>query len=291
MSKIANFIIAHKHPEQLLRLVNQFDARLFHNFVHVDGRRPGSEFMALQALPHVTLVEPRRKLNWAGYGFVQVTLEAMETVLAHKTAFSYINVMSGQDYAIRPTESFYEHVNASGGQEFFDVIRVVPDWPVALHRYQGFHLVEHQFKGRYRLEALINFFMGKREFYGGRLIPYGRSAWFTATRDFAAYTLRYINDRPDFVRFLKTIWSPDEFLFNTLVMNSPFHEKVASSNLRYIDWSEGKVNPKIFTVADYTAVTNSDCFLARKFDTGVDTEILSMIDQRINEMRQLLPIS
>jgi len=281
MSKVANLIVAHKNPAQLVRLVNQFDARLFHNFIHIDGRQSLAAYSALAALPHVTLVEPRRKLNWAGYGFVQITLEGMATILENDDHFSYISVMSGQDYPIRATEGLHDHLSRSEGTEFFDVIAVDPDWPVALHRYEGYHFIEWNVRGRYRLEALINMAMGKRAFYGGKLRPYGRSAWFTATREFAAYTLRYINEHPDFVRFLKTVWSPDEFVFNTLAMNSPFREKVSDGNLRYIDWSEGNVNPKVFTSVDFPALSASDGFLARKFDATVDVVILDLLDKRI----------
>jgi hypothetical protein len=284
MSKVANLIVAHKNPAQLVRLVNRFDARLFHNFIHIDGRQSLAAYAELRALPHVTLLEPRRKLNWAGYGFVQVTLEGMATILKHDDHFGYISVMSGQDYPIRASESLYEHVYGSGGMEFFDVIAVDPDWPVALHRYEGYHFIEWSIRGRYRLEGLINAAMGKRRFYNGKLRPYGRSAWFTATRDFAAYTLRYMDTHPDFVRFLKTVWSPDEFVFNTLVMNSSFQEKVAPTNLRYIDWSEGKVNPKVLTTADFSALRDSGSFLARKFDVTMDAAILDLLDVRAKEV-------
>ncbi len=284
MSKVANLIVAHKNPAQLVRLVNRFDPGLFHNFIHIDGRQSLAAYSELAALPQVTLLEPRRKLNWAGYGFVQITLEGMATILVHNDHFGYISVMSGQDYPIRPTTALYEHLYESGGAEFFDVIAVDPDWPVALHRYEGYHFIEWNIRGRYRLEGLINKVAGKRAFYQGKLRPYGRSAWFTATRDFAAYTLRYLNEHPDFIRFLKTVWSPDEFLFNTLVMNSPFREKVANTNLRYIDWSEGKVNPKLFTAVDLPALSASNDFLARKFDATVDVVILDLLDKRTREM-------
>lgn len=284
MPKVANLIIAHKNPAQLQRLISQFDADLFHNFIHLDGRRPLAEYAALLAMPQVTFLEPRRKLNWAGYGFVQVTLEGMAAIVRKGDTFGYINVMSGQDYPIRATGTFHDHLYRSGGMEFFDVISVDPDWPLAMHRYERYHLIEYKMRGRYRLEDIINSFISKRLFYKGKLRPFGRSAWFTATREFVVYALRFMNDHPDFVRFLKTVWSPDEFLFNTLVMNSSFQEKVVNSNLRYIDWSEGKVNPKLLTAVDFPALCTSDCFLARKFDDAIDSKILDLLDEKIVKM-------
>jgi len=281
MSKVANLIVAHKNPAQLVRLVNRFDAGLFHNFIHIDGRQSLAAYAELVALPHVTLLEPRRKLNWAGYGFVQITLEGMATILGHNDHFGYISVMSGQDYPIRPAKALYEHLYASGGKEFFDVIAVDPDWPVALHRYEGYHFIEWNIRGRYRLEDMINVFVAPRPFYNNKLEPYGKSAWFTASVDFAEYALKFMTNNPDYERFLRTVWNPDEFTFNTMAMNSPFRDRLVNSNLRHIDWSEGKANPKIFRVSDVPDLVKGECFLARKFDTTVDADVLNLLDDFI----------
>ena len=69
--RIANIIIAHRNPNQLLRLINQFDSSQFHNFVHIDGRCSIKDYKAVAEHPNVTLVRPREKLVWAGYGFVR----------------------------------------------------------------------------------------------------------------------------------------------------------------------------------------------------------------------------
>ncbi len=84
---------------------------------------------------------------------------------------------------------------------------------------------------------------------------------------------------------MKYTWGADEFLIPTIVMNSPFAEKTLNDNLRYIDWSEGGSNPKVFTVKDFTALKNSDKLIARKFDCLLDCEILNAIDQEILNIR------
>lgn len=278
--KIANLIVVHKNPGQLLRMLHHFNGEQFHHFIHFDKRVDIREYEAITSLPCVTLLK-RIKVNWSGYGFVEVVLDGFRQVAARKDEFMYVNVMSGQDYPIRPPHRFYEYLLAAGQHEFFEVAHVDTEWPIALHRYQRYHLIEWKIRGRYRLEDVINLFVAPRTFYKGKLQPYGKSAWFTASLDFVMYTLKFMHDNPGYARFLRTVWNPDEFTFNTIAMNSPFRQRLVNSNLRHIDWSEGKANPKILRVADVPNLLGAKCFLARKFDATVDSEVLDLLDQFI----------
>lgn len=277
--KVANVIIAHKNPDQLFRLVSQFSGQHFHNFIHIDRRCDLNLFAKTIQHPAVTILPVRRKLVWAGYGFVAVTLDALNLIRACKEKFFYINLISGMDFPIRPTAEFYNFLRSSyenDPREFFEILDLSV-WPGA-HRYQRFHLTDWTIKGRYFTERIINKFIPTpRQFYQGKLTPYGRAAWFTATDHFIGYALKYLEENPGLIKFLKTTWSPDEFIWNTLVMNSPFREKI-SHYLRYIDWSEGKVNPKVFKTTDYNALINSGNFIARKFDETVDKKILDKLE-------------
>ena len=65
-------------------------------------------------------------------------------------------------------------------------------------------------------------------------------------------------------------------LFQTLVMNSPYADK-RMDYLHYIDWSEGRSNPKILSMTDYENLMASDKLMARKFDITVDRDVLEKI--------------
>ncbi len=281
--KVANVIIAHKNPDQLLRLINQFDGSQFHHFVHIDKRCKMREFSAVGAHPDVTLLPVRRKMVYAGYGFVRATLDALNLIKRNEEKFFYVNVMSGMDFPSRPTGAFYEFLKMSylsGPKEFFEILDISV-WPGA-HRFERFHLTDWTIKGRYFLERMINRFIPKRQFYNGKFVPYGRAAWFTASDYFIDYALKYFKQNPGYIQFLKTTWSPDEFIFNTLIMNSPFKDKVFHY-LRYIDWSEGRVTPKVFRSSDIDDLLKSGCFLARKFDETADKAILDELEKAISK--------
>ena len=276
--KIANIIIAHKNPNQLLRLVNQYDEKLFHNFIHIDGRCNIKEYVNVINQPHVTLLPKRRKIVWSGYSFVKVVLEAFQYVKNKEGRYLYYNVMSGMDFPIQSSTEFYAFLKSAyttTKNEFFE-ISDLETWP-GKHRYERFHLTNWTIKGRYFTERIINWFIPKRKFWGG-LTPYGRSAWFTATDKFVEHALHFVKDNPGYIRFLNTVWNPDEFAFNVMVMNSSFKDRVAGHNLRHIDWSEKKVHPKLFRNTDLDALLKSGKFLARKFDESVDKEIIDSLE-------------
>jgi len=278
--KVANIIVVHKNPAQLARMLKHFNGEQFHHFIHIDKRVDIRDYEAVTSLPSVTLLK-RIKVNWSGYGFVNVVLDGFRHIASRPGEFMYVNIMSGQDYPLRSPERFYEYLLTSGKREFFQVAHVDREWPIARHRYQRYHLIEWNIRGRYRLEDMINVFVAPRPFYNNKLEPYGKSAWFTASVDFAEYALKFMTNNPDYERFLRTVWNPDEFTFNTIAMNSPFRDRLVNSNLRHIDWSEGKANPKIFRVSDVPDLVKGECFLARKFDTTVDADVLNLLDDFI----------
>jgi hypothetical protein len=204
--RIANIIIAHKNPDQLLDLINQFPSEYFHNWLHIDSRSNLHDFKHLLKLKNVTLL-PRRRVVWAGFSFIRVTVDAFQIIRKGNEKFSYFNLMSGLDFPVRSTLEFYEFLNSSyqsEKKEYFHIANIDKDWP-AQHRYERYHLNDWTIKGRYFTERIINSFVTKRKYFNGKLVPFGRSAWFTATTDFIDYSLTYFDKNPDYLRFLKTV--------------------------------------------------------------------------------------
>jgi hypothetical protein len=66
-----------------------------------------------------------------------------------------------------------------------------------------------------------------------------------------------------------------------MLMNSPYKNEIINNNLRYIDFSSKKANPKVLTVDDFPKFTGSGKLFARKFDQNVDNAVLDMIDETI----------
>jgi hypothetical protein len=135
------------------------------------------------------------------------------------------------------------------------------------------------FKGRYRLQFLINRLLPRRKFplayklYGGSC-----ATFMTLSVDCVRYVVEFMRKNKGVQRYAFFAWGTDEFLIDTIIMNSRFKETVVNDNLYYIDWSKGGDHPKTFTIEDFEVLKNSNKFYARKFDIKVDASILDKID-------------
>jgi hypothetical protein len=253
----------------------------FDFYVHVDTKFDLAPFEYLQNIERVYLIKNRSKIRWAGYSFTRGVMKSIDEILRTGKQYDFLNSMSGQDYPLKSTEFFYDFFAARMGQNFLAIEKFGSDWwKEAEHRVANYHMTDYDFKGRYRLQFMINRLLPKRKFpYGFTLYGSNRATWWTITNECANYLVKFINDHPRVSRFAKYTWAADEFLIPTIIMNSPFKESVIHENYRYFDWSLGGANPKILTVKDFEALKNSDKLLARKFDIKVDTSILDMLDQ------------
>ncbi len=96
-------------------------------------------------------------------------------------------------------------------------------------------------------------------------------------------TIEYIHDfthrNPDFVKFFRNSFIPDEIFFQTIILNSERKTKVVNDNLRYIDWVDEK--PAILTEKYFQAIQTSSQLFARKFDQTCDSTILDTIDEQL----------
>lgn len=113
------------------------------------------------------------------------------------------------------------------------------------------------------------------EFFGGK-------TWWSFTEKSAAYILRFYDKNKKFNSFFKYTLIPDEMYFQTLLLNSPFKEKIENNYLREIEWEGGDgTHPIIFTKKDIERLKNSKNLFARKFDLDIDPDIFDLIDNEI----------
>lgn len=80
----------------------------------------------------------------------------------------------------------------------------------------------------------------------------------------AIYVVNTVEGDNKLKKFFSLCWGTDEFVFQTILMNSPYKDKILNENYLYIDWSLGGANPKILDETDFTPIKNSICFLLEK---------------------------
>ena len=279
--RIACIIMAHKEPRQIERLIKKFNHLPFDFYLHIDKKIHQDPFEFLAQLPNVYFAKKRVRVRWASYSFLMAVQQTIFQVLESRIPYDFISIMSGQDYPISPVSEIYHSLENNIGKNFICFEDDGEWWNHAMSRINKYHFTNFGFKGRYRIQFLLNALLPSRKFplayklYGGP-----RAMCMTLSAECAAYVADFMYSNKKLRRFIRFTWGPDEFVIPTLVMNSKFKQTVVNDNFYYIDWSKGGSNPKTLTVEDYEKMKHSGKLLARKFDISQDLVILDMLDEK-----------
>jgi hypothetical protein len=273
--KVAHLILVHKNPAQVQRLIGALDHPAAYFYLHIDRKTEASAFEFLGARQNVFLIKERVDVRWAGYGTIQATINGFKEILVED--YTYINVISGQDFPLKPADYFVQFLAESKGKEFI-TCSSMNEWSDGKKRVERISFVNWKMPGRFLLETAANALLPKRRFpLNFKLV--GRSNWFTITSKAAQYILNFIADHPQVVQFFKYTWGADEVMMPTILYNSPFKDRI-SENLVYVDWtgrSDG--HPKVLTMEDRSPLLQSKKLFARKFDMEVDEQIFSYLEE------------
>lgn len=281
--KIAYIILAHKYPEQLIRLILRLKTNDTSFFIHID--RKSNKEICQQITKHLKGISnvyflKRYRCYWGDFNIVKATLEGIKVIVKSGIDFDYAVLLSGQDYLIKSTSQIEDFLQANKGQQFFEFFALASKnkWTDQGGYYQALKRIEHW---HFRLRNKHFCFKQKRNFPKG-IEPYGGSQWWCLSKECIEYINNYISQKHGVVNYFKYVFIPDEIFFQTLILNSPFKDKAINDDLRYIDWKNPNPNvPAILCRSDFEKLINSPKLFARKFDMTKDAEILDMLDQKM----------
>jgi len=278
--KIAHLILAHSQPAQVARLVKTLAHSDAYFFLHIDKKVPVSAFEEVLPKERVYFVEKREAVGWGAYSIVQATVNGLAQIASSGLDIGYINLLSGSDYPLKRADEIHGFFQEHNGKSFMEFESVTQQWTEAVPRLTQYHLTNYHFPGKYLVQKWMNKLLPARTM-PDNLVAVGRSQWMSLSMDAAKHILAYLNAHREVVRFFKHTWAPDEIIFQTILYNSGFRDKMVNDNLRYIRWEEGKASPETFTAQDKDALLNSGALFARKFDMNKNPEILDYLDKKI----------
>jgi hypothetical protein len=284
--KIAHLILAYKDPELVERLVRTMTSHGdFDCWIHIDKKTDIRAYNRLKSYPRTRFIKNRVLVNWAGFSFVKAMMNSLEEIIHSGIKYDFVNLMSGQDYPIKSTQQIHDFLVAHEGKSFITCEPAPsPWWNHAVMRFTKYHFTDFSFKGKTRIERLLNRVMPERTFlssftlYGGPCASYWMLSM-VATK----YIHSFLKGNKKLLKFCKFTWAPDEFLISTILMNSHLRDTVINSASRYIDWSSGGARPGILTTRDFYSLKKSPLLFARKFDLKTDPGIIDLIDSELLE--------
>lgn len=285
MLRPAYIVLAHKNPQQVLRLLSRLDTENASFFVHVDRRSPDAVYeqirIGMEAQQGAVLL-PRFRCFWAGFGVVQATLAGIRAALASPIRPDYALLLSGQDYPIVPARRIEAFLERLDGKSYLDATALPsPRFDQGgLLRLEQWNWHGEVLGRRLHVPNRALPLALRRKLPPG-LEPYAGSAYWCLSRQCLEYVTDWTRGHTQEVRFFRRVSSSDENFFQMVLMNSPLRSTIVTHNLHYIDWSERKSSPKLLTVDDWAALERSQAFFARKFDEEHDSAVLDRIDAEL----------
>jgi hypothetical protein len=297
---LAYIFLVYKYPEQFCRLLKVLNSGSSDFFVHVDKKVNINIFKNhLQSLniKNIKFIK-RENGRWGGIGVVEAAINGLVEAIGADKAYDQIILMTAQDYPIKKITYIHEFFEMNSGKSFFDYFPLPSDaW-----KYRGLDRIEKShlfFLGKLyshppyeqpgpitdrAVQYTMKIIFPEKRIYPHKMRPYGGSDWWSMSLNAANFTLKFLRERPDYMRFHKYSLIPSEGFFQTILLNSDddqISSSVINNNLRYVDWSKRGKNPAIITASYFDALVKSDRLFARKFDLNVDAKIVDMIDKEI----------
>ncbi|MDE3238640.1 MAG: glycosyl transferase [Paracoccaceae bacterium] len=207
----------------------------------------------------------RHACDWGTWGLVAATLSAADVMLRDFPEVRHVYLASGSCLPLRPVAELKRYLAERPDTDFIESVTTEDvNWTkggLDAERFTfrfPFSWKRHRrlFDGYVALQRAVGF---RRRIPGG-LVPHLGSQWWCLTRETLAAILQDPR-RPEYDRYFRRVWIPDESYFQTLVRLHARKVESRSLTLSKFDF-QGK--PHIFYDDHLQLLRRSDCFVARK---------------------------
>ena len=236
--------------------------------IHVDAKTPVAEVAAMQAaladLPQAVFSR-RHVCEWGTFSLVRATQDAAALLLERFPETTHVALVSGACLPLRPVADLCAYLAQHSQRDFIESVTAEDvGWTVGGLNEERFSL-HFPFAYRYqrklfdRYVALQRALKLRRKAPSG-VVPHLGSQWWCLTRQ----TLEAILTdprRPEFDRYFRRVWIPDESYFQTLAR---LHSRQIESRSLTLAKFDDQGKPYIFYDDHQQMLAESGCFLARK---------------------------
>ena len=282
-------ILAHKNPQQLLLLLNQLESSKSFFFIHTDKKSKIEDFKSASvAIQNVNFISERYHIKWGSFNMVKATLALMKEAEKSDITYSHVHLLSGEDVRIKSIENlqtyFSDHSDFSFLNHFALPCAYWPDGGMQRITEYYFDNSPRKIKSVKRIllkiaaqflnKVAVHVFPFLKKRPDKNIIYHGGSQWWSLNKESVGFILQYIEYYPDFVKFFKYSFIPDEIFFHTILLNSDLKSKIICDNKRYIDWLHPEKGfPAYIIVEDYKTLLQTDAFFARKVDFETSSDL------------------
>jgi hypothetical protein len=301
--KLGVVVLAHHEPDQLATLLATLRHPQLHSYVHLDVNADQSQFRETidRAATDAVTWLPRRRSRWGGIEVVDASLDGLAHAL--DDGCSYVILISGQDFPLRPAGQLVSFAESAGDVSYVEF------WPIPTDRWR--------YDGRDRTDFYTFTVLGRRETCipsgedmstfsaKGRLLnsalrvrtvpmpkrrtpsyvrPFGGSQWWNLSLGAGRHVLDFCARHPDFRGYHVHTLAPDEVLIHSALLGGGYDaaDRVVNDDLRFMTWTPGAYHPHTLTLADLPEISRasaSDLF-ARKVSMREQPKLFAALADR-----------
>lgn len=290
--RTAYILQIHKNPNQVNEFLNQLvsddQADIY---IHIDKRHYEELNGEILKNPSVRVLERSIICEWGDISQVDTTILLLREVLASGNQYDFVCLRSGQDLLVK--NGFKNFLLENKGKIYMDFINITwknegairLNWPkVTRQRYTTAHpfrifrrMIKYFYDRGMKIFPNKNFWPEDYDFYCG-------SQWFTIPFEAAKYIINFLDENKWYRKYFENTYTPDEWFFHTLLMNSRFKSNIVKNNLLYLRMGENlseRNSPVYLTSDDIHSIERSNHFFARKFDEKIDPSVIQYFTSKI----------
>lgn len=295
MNRHAYLIIAHDQPETLADLIQCLNHENHDFYIMIDKKKEVQDFKSIirqmNISKNIDFVD-QVSINWGTDSQVFAELILFQTAFRKNEYYSYYHLLSGVDFPLRKANDIYNFFENSYPKEFVEIDNegsLAEEEMKRIKFYSAPSLFLNIHLSRRAYSVLtrkiywpIQSFIKMNRLKETDTIFCKGSNWVSITDNFVRRLMNE-NIKSQIRKFGKRTFCGDEFLLQTILINSPdLLKNHYNFNGRLIDWERG--NPYTFSDEDLDAlIKDSKKFIfARKFP-GVGSKLRYNLKKWINE--------
>ncbi len=296
--RIAFLIVAHRDPEFIIRVCKKLiQDKNFEVFLHYDLKSNiDTIWEEFKNEPGVTIAREREKVYWSGFSSIKAILKIMQLAF-DKGGFDRYVMLQGADYPLYSNSEITDFFMKNRQVEFIRACNMsnsTDSYFYKKNRCHWFcdrpnflkkkiHYLNYKFTPKLRKPSINE---NERKYD----VHFGSAQW-AITKECVAFILDFVAYHPKFMRYMKTVFAPDEIFFHSIVHNSKFkHATITGDtepckrllvnwrNLNYFEYPNERVI-KVFDETDYQKLIDSNCMFFRKAQSVKSKVLLDKIDK------------
>lgn len=282
----AIIIIAHKKPEQVFNLCTILIEK-FNVYVHFDKKcvlelemKHKFESIGVKVFSHFSV-------NWGGYNIVAAELLLLREALKDSRN-NYFHIISGEDWLVSSVKDIYDYYEASDSifMTYENSTKVIKScecvnwWYRLYFNYDNLNRRTFYGKVYHRMLLIIQLLLRVNKLKKLKITNeiYCGSQWMDLPRYSVEYIFDFLKTHEEYIDVFKTSFCPDEAIFQTILVNSKYKDKIVCNNHRYILWKEKYGNyPAILDIDDYDDIVKDLHHFCRKIDLKISCDLINKL--------------